>query len=250
MISPIYQHIAHEAMNSIIHDDIMDCAIGNKTVAIESDRGIGLAMRYPMQTKNKADEHRLEQTVCRMGLRSLIAAYLENDPLYAALGLAAINSLFIEKGTLPAPDYRQAFNTGRTDICLGLIGYFTPIVQFARTRGLSLRIFEQRALPDTFRPEEAEKELPACNIVIFTGSAFSNKSIHEYFSALSDQASAYILGPSTPMANCLARFHLGSSRVCNKNAVFHAIRHHASYQHIHPWLEKVGRLPHENRKST
>lgn len=247
MVAQIYKNIVTEALHSIVNNEVVDCAIGDRTVAVESDRGTGIAMLYAKSNRSRKQLDDIEQSVRTMTLESLVGTYLEDDPFYASIGLAAINSLLIEKSDTPAPDYQNAFLHDNPPVHLGLVGYFAPVVHFAKKHGQKLSVFELRDIPDTFRPEDAEKEMPSCDVVILTGSAFSNRSIHHYFPCISARAEAYILGPSTPMADCLGRFFLGSSRILRNKPVFDAIRNNASCGSLRQWMEKTGRVSQKQR---
>ncbi len=249
MVATVYQHIVEEALDAIGDAEITDCAIGEKTVAVESSCGIGIAMRYAGQRESRCHPADIERSVCRMRLSALIGAYLETDTLYHAISLAAINSVLNNKGTVPAPDYEDMVAGMPKGACLGLVGYFAPVVRMARLCDVSLRIFELKDIPQTFRPETAAELMPLCDGVILTSSAFSNKSIHHYLPHIPEHIPACILGPSTPLADSLGRFSLGSSRVCDKTCVFDAVRRHASCGHLRRWLEKIGRTPLTNRNT-
>lgn len=241
MVATVYQLIVEEALDAIGDAEIMDCAIGEKTVAVETSRGTGVAMRYAGFGENRSRLAGIERAVCRMRLTELVSAYLATDTLYHAISLAAINSILNGKGTVPAPDYRDMVAGMPKGACLGLVGYFAPVVRMARLCDVSLRIFELKDIPQTFRPEAAATLMPLCDGVILTGSAFSNKSIHHYLPHIPEHVPACILGPSTPLADSLGRFSMGSSRVCDKTCVFDAVRRHASCGHLRRWLEKIGR---------
>ncbi len=243
MVATVYQHIVEEALGAIGDAEITDCAIGEKTVAVESSLGTGIAMRYADRCESRSHLAGIERSVCKMHLHELVSAYLETDKLYQAISLAAINSILNVNGTVPAPDYQDFVADMPKGACLGLVGYFAPVVRMARLCGVSLRIFELKGIPQTLRPAAAAEQMPLCDGVILTGSAFSNKSIHHYLPHIPKHVPACILGPSTPLAGTLGRFSLGSSRVCHKACVFDAVRRHASCGHLRRWLEKIGRPP-------
>ncbi|WAW10127.1 DUF364 domain-containing protein [Oxalobacter vibrioformis] len=240
----IYENIVDEALAQCRDDVVKDCAVGEKTLAVESGSGMGISMLYARSGYSRQWAHDLENEIRGMDIGVLARRYLENDPVYASLALAAINSILVGNGSTPAPDYHDVIPSKAR---LGLVGWFSPIVHYARDHGVDLTIFELRDLPGTFRPEEAPKRMPLCDIVIFTGSAFSNRSIHHYLPHIDPDAAAYILGPSTPLADCLGRFHLGSSRVLDKRRVFDAVREGFSCGDIRLWLQKTGRTAIKDR---
>ena len=135
MVAQIYKNIVTEALHSIVNNEVVDCAIGDRTVAVESDRGTGIAMLYAKSNRSRKQLDDIEQSVRTMTLEFLVGTYLEDDPFYASIGLAAINSLLIEKNDTPAPDYLNAFLHDNPPVHLGLVGYFAPVVHFAKNMG-------------------------------------------------------------------------------------------------------------------
>ena len=53
MVAQIYKNIVTEALHSIVNNEVVDCAIGDRTVAVESDRGTGIAMLYAKSNRSR-----------------------------------------------------------------------------------------------------------------------------------------------------------------------------------------------------
>ena len=53
MVAQIYKNIVAEALHSIVNNEVVDCAIGDRTVAVESDRGTGIAMLYAKSNRSR-----------------------------------------------------------------------------------------------------------------------------------------------------------------------------------------------------
>ena len=175
MVVTVYQYIVEATLEAIGDAKMADCAIGEKTVAVETSRGTGVAMYYAGFGENRSRLAGIERAVCRMRLTELVSAYLATDSLYHAISLAAINSILNGKGAVPAPDYRDMVAGMPKGACLGLICHFAPVVWIACLCGVSLRVIELKDIPKTFRPENTAEQIPLRNEVILTGSVFQQK---------------------------------------------------------------------------
>jgi len=124
---------------------------------------------------------------------------LSADPLLSALGLATINAALTAKLPLQNDEPLDALTVGKNDV-VGLVGYIGPLVRPLRERAKELLIFERdpsRRLPGVLPDWAAEWELPQCDVVFVSGTAFINKTI-DHLLELSKGRVA-IIGPSTPM---------------------------------------------------
>lgn len=217
----------------------MDCAIGQKYTAIHSRYGTGLAFTSDeaWREAERQGPKELENALRGGSMAETVARYADTDPLRSALGLAAINSFHSHKGE---PDPLTWFQNLKGKKRLGMVGYFCPIMDRLALTGIEPVIFELRPLPGTHRPEEAERLMPTCDVVLITGAAFANKSVDHYLPHIAPDAEAFIFGHSTPLADfLLERFTLGSAVVINKDAVFTAIRDGLGLRSFKEHIRKV-----------
>jgi len=121
---------------------------------------------------------------------------LSPDPLASSLGLAAVNAALGEEAG-PSPDPLAALGVGKGDV-VGMVGYIGPLVE--RLAGLAgeLLVFERNQARPGVRPDWAvELELPRCDVVFITGTAFANKTVDRLLSL--SRGKVAVIGPSTPM---------------------------------------------------
>lgn len=240
----IYAELVQFACQHVKNNIIKDCAIGENCLAVASDLGCGLAFLersfwgvMPSHKEIKV----LEQEISSMGLDALVPKYLDDDPLTAALAFAAINAVCASSSEHKLGEFSLQSILAQHKR-LGMVGYFCPLMPEVRASGIELEIFELRDIAGTHRPQAAAEIMPHCDLVIFTGSTFVNKTFHFYQPHLASGADVYILGPSTPLASMLHKnFSLGGSlvRAGSEDEVFNNIRQGYNYRRLQPWLTKV-----------
>lgn len=239
MPGSLYDSLVSCAMDYVQTDTIVDVAIGPRCLAVQSPAGVGLAFvdAAAWSEAQSAGARTLEETLRGSALTTLIPRYRDGSPLYTALALAAINSLFIHTGdpaTMDWPDLLRGIQR------LGMVGYFCPIMDRLGLAGVTPVIFELRDIPGTHKPEEAPALLPGCDGVLLTGASFANKTIHQYIPHIAPGARAFIVGQSTPLADFLLdRFTLGSSRLGNWEAAAPIIRFGGGVRDIKTFIDKV-----------
>jgi len=126
------------------------------------------------------------------------------DLLKSALGVAVINAL---------ADYKQSGHVATIGNALelldlqvtdqvGMVGAFFPLITRVRQRAGKLLIFERQNCLNTEEtfPDWAEPILlPACDVVIITGSAFVNKTIEQVLGYCQNAREVLVMGPTTPL---------------------------------------------------
>lgn len=237
----IYSDLADAAMARFSGETVLDCAIGQHCVAIESQAGTGLAFNTEDAWQLTADAggaKAVEMCFRGVSLDALIPQYPHGDPLAAVISLAAINSVLNDNSSHQKGDF--VWSDILASRRLAMVGCFTPLLSVVYKSVQELIIFELEDLPDMHRPEEAPRLMPTCDAVIITAATFSNQTFHDYLPHISPGASVYIIGPTTPLADFLCnRFHLGGSLVVDTPLVLKKIRDDATYKSIQPWLQKV-----------
>ncbi len=135
----------------------------------------------------------------------LVRGYAAGDLAARTLGLAAINALarrLCERAGFAPDDSIDSFGSLALQAGdrLGMVGYFTPLIQQARALGVPVTVLELRA--DLVREEPGlavtldAKRLSGCNKIVSTSTLLLNDTF-EQMSALWAHADAVaIVGPS------------------------------------------------------
>jgi uncharacterized protein len=158
----------------------------------------------------------------------LAQQYAAADPLARSMGLGAISAitqtLFRRSGYAPDTQTnsmaKMAFSQ---DDHVGMVGYFPPLVERLRARGVRLSVIEKKPQltqeSDGFRVTLDAAALGACNKILCTAATLLNDSLDEILSYCSHAQRVAVIGPT---AGCLpdALFArgvdaVGGSRVSN-----------------------------------
>lgn len=144
------------------------------------------------------------------------------NPTEAAIGVAAVNSLIDPDGEeMNALDYIAEISQGKKVV---FIGHF-PRMDKIRKRAKSLVIIEKRMQQGDFPPESTEFILPNSDIVVITGSVFTNRS-YKRLLELSEKSYTILIGPSVIMSDILFDYGvdvLAGSKIINCEGVLNAV---------------------------
>jgi len=134
-----------------------------------------------------------------------VAAWaLGPHPLKASLGMATINACLSREAPEEALDPLDVLPRGLGTV--GMVGYFGPLVGPLRERTGEFLVFERnpdRMAPGVLPDWMAERELPRCELVLITGTAFTNKTIDHLLSLC--RGEVWLVGPTSPLWPGLAR---------------------------------------------
>ncbi len=126
----------------------------------------------------------------------LARGLLSPDPLDSAMGLATVNAVLGE-GARPSPDPVEAMGVGREHV-VGVVGFIAPLIRALKGRAKEVLVFERDPSRPGVLPDWAvETELPRCDIVFITGTAFANKTVGHLLGL--SRGRAAVIGPSTPL---------------------------------------------------
>ncbi|PVV08961.1 MAG: hypothetical protein B6D72_15445 [gamma proteobacterium symbiont of Ctena orbiculata] len=135
--------------------------------------------------------------------------YGEQDPLARSMGLGAISaitqSLFRRADYMPDRQTnsmaKMAFS--QTDH-VGMVGYFPPLVERLRGRGVRLSVIEKRAefvqQGDRFQVTLDPRVLAECNKILCTAATLLNDSLDEILAHCGQAQRVAVIGPT---AGCL-----------------------------------------------
>ena len=197
-------------------------------------RGCGLASTF----RDEGHPHKKGvREVGRLTERTALelAQYAFSDySMEASIGMAAINSLI-------EIDDRACVEKNAAEILLekgegkdmAVVGHF-PFIPRLRERARNLWVFEQRPREGDFRPEDASRILPRCEVIGITGTSFINHTLEELL-RWSQGKFVLLIGPTTPMTPFLFDYGihgLSGTIVADPQEAFRFISQGATYQEI------------------
>ena len=233
-----YGALVSSALRLAGEETIMDCALNERCIAVQTTRGVGMAF-LPASAWERAVSrglHRSADALRARPLTEVIPRYLEGDPLWTVIALAAMNSLFIDCGEADSGDWFAGLTVKK----VGMIGDLRPFANRTALAGCEQAVFELLPIPGTYGPEDAPLLLPSCDLILITSAVFSNKTLHYYLPHIADSARAYIFGHGTPLADPLSeRFILASNRVLDPEAVFQNLKEGKGIRELKPFMGKV-----------
>lgn len=191
-----------DLLESVAHLDypVKRACVGLHWTVVES-RYTGMA--HTFKTGNKVELKSSGELVGHSA-HELALRLRSWEPLEASLGLAALNSLIEPVGS-PGNvfEYILGLAAGRT---VTVIGRFPSNDRIARVAG-QVYFLEMEPQDGELPASACEEVIPESDIVVITATALINKTLPRLLE-LSRQATAVVLGPSTPMNEVL--FHHGA----------------------------------------
>jgi len=188
-----------ELLESVAH---LDCPVRRVCVGLHWTvvQSLHTGMAHTYKTGEKAELVSSGDLVGRSAIE--LARRVESwEPLEASLGVAALNSLIEPEGD--TGNVFESILTLAAQKTVTVIGRFPSndrITQVAR-RVHFLEIDPQEGeLP----PSACEEVIPQSDVVVITATALINRTLPRLLE-LSRNATAIVLGPSTPMNNVLFR---------------------------------------------
>jgi uncharacterized protein len=177
------------------------------------------------------DAGRLQQK----SVRELAELAYSSQPLEAALGVAAINSMLEVDETkaveINASEVLTSRGQGKN---VALIGRF-HFIQQLRQSAKNLWVIEQHPAEDEYPAEAAAELLPQADVVAITGSAFVNHTLDGLLSLCKPHSTVMVLGPSTPLSTVLFDHGvtiLSGTCVVDEEAVLRTISQGASFRQV------------------
>ncbi|MEA3471283.1 MAG: DUF364 domain-containing protein, partial [Thermodesulfobacteriota bacterium] len=169
-----------------------------------------------------------------------------SDPLEKALGLATANAIIDPPVTEEEIDTIDLMGLTREDR-IAMIGFFQPLVERIRKRGLNLFVIERDErrieIPDD---ETRDRVLKECTVAIITATSIINDTLEDILRRLGDTRHVALLGPSTPLCQEIFRGtpvnHLGGSVVTDVRRVMQIISEGGGTPEMRPHLRFVNIL--------
>ena len=238
MQNPVYMELVHNALQHNNEDVILDCAINARCLALRTTAGVGMAFVTSSAWERAKDRklHLADDWLKNRPLHEVIPRYLENDPLWTIIALAAMNSLFISSGDDDSGSWFANISPKK----VGMIGDLRPFANRAGLAECEQTIFELLPIPGTHPPSKAALLLPSCDLVLITSAVFSNKTLHYYMPHIAASAHAFIFGHGTPLADILMdRFTLATNYVEDAGSAFKSLKDGKGIRELKPFMRKV-----------
>ena len=138
--------------------------------------------------------------------RELARFALSDDPLDAALGMAAVNSLLdIDESRCEERNGRDIVMERAPGKSVALVGHF-PFVPELREVARELSVLELRPRPGDVPATDAARVIPEAEVVAITGTAFVNHTIEPLLGCCRPQALVIVIGPTAPLSPVLFDF--------------------------------------------
>ncbi len=211
-----------EMNNNLIYDtiigsvskgeDIVLSSVGESWSLVETVSGqVGIAMTTSGTTRSPMFSESFAGMDVREAARALMSWHFEE----ASLGLAAINARLntvARMGEFDCQEPYENYCTRGLEISgkkLGIVGHL-KMPEEVKNMASEYHILELQPQPGDYPASACEWILPACDIVIITGSSLINKTLPRLL-ALCRHAYTILAGPSVPL--CPALLQLGIDRL-------------------------------------
>jgi len=181
--------------------------------------------------------------------RELAELAHSTQPLEAAIGVAAINSLLdVDESLAVEINASEVLTSRGRGKNVALVGHF-PFIQQLRQSAKNLWVIEQHPADDEYPAESAGDLLPQADVVAITGSALVNHTLDGLLSLCSPHSTVMVLGPSTPLSPILFDHGitiLSGTRVIDEAAVLRTVGQGASFRQVEG--KKLLTFVHEKEK--
>ena len=167
--------------------------------------------------------------------RELARLALSDDPIDAALGMAAINSLLdVDESRCEERNGRDILIEHAPGKSVALVGHF-PFVPELREVARELWVLELRLRPGDVPSTEAARVIPEAEVVAITGAAFVNHTIERLLGYCRSEALVILIGPTAPLSSVLFDFGvniISGARVADPPLVLRQVGEGAEFRSI------------------
>lgn len=169
------------------------------------------------------------------GARELAGLALSDDPLDAALGMAAVNSLVeVDESRCEERNARDILLERAPGRSVALVGHF-PFVPELREVARELSVLELRPRQGDLPATEAARLVPEAQIVAITGTAFVNHTIEPLLGYCRPEALVIVIGPTAPLSPVLFDYGVdivSGARVADPALVLRQVGNGADFRHM------------------
>jgi uncharacterized protein (DUF4213/DUF364 family) len=186
---------------------IMDVVIGDTWTYVETLSHCGIAMTTRAESRPPLIPFSEYRGLPLREAAKLIRSWNFTE---AGVGMAAINAFYNTPTRLKELDVLQSghqFCTAGMDVKekkIGMVGHLRMTDQ-PLAEAKEIRIVERNPQEGDYPDSACEYLFPDCDIVIITGSAFTNKTMPRLLQ-ICQNSKVVVTGPSVPMAPHLLRF--------------------------------------------
>ena len=167
--------------------------------------------------------------------RELARRALSDDPIDAALGMAAVNSLLdVDESRCEERNGRDLLLERALGKRVALVGHF-PFVPELREVARELSVLELRLRPGDLPATEAARVIPEAEVVAITGTAFVNHTIEPLLGYCRPEALVIVIGPTVPLSSVLFDFGvdiISGARVADPPLVLRQVCEGAEFRRI------------------
>jgi uncharacterized protein len=230
-------------MNTIL-DDLIASITGEFPVrsvlvgvhwTVVCSRFCGMAATRALSSIHGGEQVRHVGHLHKKNVRELAELAYSSQPLEAALGVAAINSVLeVNESQAVEINASEVLSSRGRGKNVALIGHFHFIEQL-RQSAKRLWVIEQHPAEDEYPAEAAAELLPQADVVAITGSAFVNHTLDGLLSLCKPHSTVMVLGPSTPLSMVLFDHGvtiLSGTRVVDEEAVLRTVSQGASFRQV------------------
>jgi len=221
-------------LDSLSGDATVQEARGNRNWIAVWSRYCGLAST--LASAGSADATVIDAT--RLTGRSaseLARRALSDDPIDAALGMAAVNSLLdVDESRCEERNGRDLLLERALGKRVALVGHF-PFVPELREVARELSVLELRLRPGDLPATEAARVIPEAEVVAITGTAFVNHTIEPLLGYCRPEALVIVIGPTVPLSSVLFDFGvdiISGARVADPPLVLRQVCEGAEFRRI------------------
>jgi uncharacterized protein len=195
IISDTLQHLSEPLKAADVR-----IGLGYTAVLLE-DGAAGVAYTFRDEPSRGCSVFQGERPLAGKSAYDLLTYLDSDDRVEAAVGLATANALANRsKPELAYGDLLSNIEI-KPDDAVGMVGFFSPLIQPIRAKAASLKIFERvKYRTEEILPEElAAEQLPHCQVALITSTAIINHTIDALLEASQSCREVILLGASTPL---------------------------------------------------
>jgi uncharacterized protein len=230
-------------MNTVL-DDLIASITGDFPVrsvlvgvhwTVVCSRFCGMAATRALSSIHGGEQIRDVGHLHQKSVRELAEWAHSSQPLEAAVGVAAINSMLeVDESRAVEINASEVLSSRGQHKNVALIGRF-PFIQQLRQSAKNLWVIEQHPAEDEYPAEAAAELLPQADVVAITGSAFVNHTLDGLLNLCKPNSIVMVLGPSTPLSPILFEHGvtiLSGTRVIEEEVVLRTVAQGASFRQV------------------
>jgi uncharacterized protein (DUF4213/DUF364 family) len=198
-------------------------------------RFCGMAATRALSSIHGGEQVRDVGRLQQKGVRELAQWAYSSQPLEAAIGVAAINSVLdLDESQAVEINASEVLSSRGRGKNVALIGRF-HFIQQLRQSAKNLWVIEQHPAEDEYPSEAAAELLPQADVVAITGSTFVNHTLDGLLSLCKPHSTVMVLGPSSPLSTVLFDHGvtiLSGTRVVDEEAILRTVSQGASFRQV------------------